>query len=40
LNEDRNLEEQAQLLLEGMVAALESIVDEYTKYVQIKEIFT
>ncbi|MDB4867460.1 MAG: ribosomal-processing cysteine protease Prp [Cohnella sp.] len=40
LNEDGNFEEQAQLLLEGMVAALESIADEYTKYVQIKEIFT
>jgi len=28
---------QVQLLLEGMIAALESIVDEYGKYVRIKE---
>lgn len=29
--------DQVQLLLEGMVVALESIVDEYGKYVRIKE---
>lgn len=28
---------QVQLLLEGMIASLESIVDEYGKYVRIKE---
>lgn len=28
---------QVQLLLEGMVAALESIVDEYGKFVRIQE---
>jgi uncharacterized protein YsxB (DUF464 family) len=39
-SEDRNLEGQAQLLLEGMVAALESIADEYKKYVQIIDKFT
>lgn len=32
--------DQVQLLLEGMVAALESIVESYGKYVKIKEIFT
>lgn len=30
-------DDQVQLLLEGMVAALESIADEYGKYVRIKE---
>lgn len=31
--------DQVQLLLEGMVAALESIVESYGKYVIIKETF-
>lgn len=32
--------DQVQLLLEGMVAALESIVESYGKYVIIKETFS
>ncbi|KIL36417.1 ribosomal protein [Cohnella kolymensis] len=32
--------DQVQLLLEGMVAALESIVESYSKHVIIKETFT
>jgi uncharacterized protein YsxB (DUF464 family) len=36
--EDAALVGQSQLLLEGMVASLETIADEYGKYVQIKEI--
>jgi uncharacterized protein YsxB (DUF464 family) len=31
--------DQVQLLLEGMIAALESIVESYGKYVKIKETF-
>ncbi|MCD9022705.1 ribosomal-processing cysteine protease Prp [Cohnella silvisoli] len=31
--------DQVQLLLEGMVVALESIVESYGKYVKIKETF-
>ncbi|TJY41436.1 ribosomal-processing cysteine protease Prp [Cohnella pontilimi] len=39
-SENRTLDGQAQLLLEGMIAALESIADEYAKYVKIKQIFS
>lgn len=34
---DPELEQKAQLLLEGMVVQFETIADEYGKYVQIKE---
>jgi uncharacterized protein YsxB (DUF464 family) len=36
---DPQRNDQVQLLLEGMVAALESIVESYGKYVKIKETF-
>ncbi|WP_372634667.1 ribosomal-processing cysteine protease Prp [Cohnella sp.] len=36
---DPRRNDQVQLLLEGMVAALESIVESYGKYVTIKETF-
>ncbi len=36
---DSGRNDQVQLLLEGMVAALESIVESYGKYVTIKETF-
>jgi uncharacterized protein len=39
-SEDQRLDGQAQLLLEGMIVALESIADEYAKYVKIKELFS
>ena len=38
-SEDAAKDSVVQLLLEGMMAALESIVDEYGKYVSIKEHF-
>jgi hypothetical protein len=37
---DPDLEQKAQLLLEGMVAQIETIAEEYGKYVQIKERIT
>ncbi|TVY04065.1 ribosomal-processing cysteine protease Prp [Cohnella terricola] len=39
LSADPLRNDQVQLLLEGMVAALESIVESYGKYVTIKETF-
>jgi uncharacterized protein YsxB (DUF464 family) len=36
---DPRRNDQIQLLLEGMIAALESIVESYGKYVTIKETF-
>jgi len=36
---DPRLNDQVQLLLEGMIAALESIVESYGKHVTIKETF-
>ncbi|WP_027092688.1 ribosomal-processing cysteine protease Prp [Cohnella thermotolerans] len=39
-SEDPSKNDRVQLLLEGMVASLETIVDEYGKYVRIKERLT
>ncbi|BBI32542.1 hypothetical protein KCTCHS21_19410 [Cohnella abietis] len=36
---DPKRHDQVQLLLEGMIAALESIVEEYSQYVKIQETF-
>jgi uncharacterized protein len=38
-SEDTNRNAQVQLLLEGMVVSLESIVEAYGKFVKIQEIF-
>jgi uncharacterized protein len=40
ISDDSRRNDQVQLLLEGMVAALESIVESYGKHVTIKEILT